>query len=238
MLRLLANAQIQGELNISPKQIISVAEVLDPLDQSYISKCFGQSIQQIYQCTEGFLGSSCKYGTLHLNEDILAIQKEYIDQEAGKFMPIITDFNRRTQPIIRYRLDDILTESQNPCPCGSIFTAIETIEGRRDDIFWLSPQLGAGLTPIFPDYIRRAIILATTDIQEYLVVQENPELIEVFLKTPPDLFLISQDQVHQSLRDLFERSHCKIPMIHYHKYPERNIHHRKLRRVQRNFAVD
>ncbi|MGA0198232.1 MAG: F390 synthetase-related protein, partial [Prochlorotrichaceae cyanobacterium] len=113
MLRLLAQAQSQGHFRIKPRKIISVAEVLDPIDEKFISQSFQQKIHQLYQCTEGFLGSTCEYGNLHLNEDLVVIQKEYIDE--GKFMPIITDFTRQAQPIIRYRLDDILTESKTPC---------------------------------------------------------------------------------------------------------------------------
>jgi hypothetical protein len=36
------------------------------------------------------------------------IEKDWIDEKSGRFSPIITDFNRKTQPIIRYKLDDIL----------------------------------------------------------------------------------------------------------------------------------
>ncbi|HLP92350.1 MAG TPA: F390 synthetase-related protein [Nostocaceae cyanobacterium] len=238
MLRLLADAKIRGELNIQPIKIVSVAEVLDPLDEVYISKCFGQKIHQIYQCTEGFLGHTCEHGTLHLNEDILVIQKEYIDKEAGKFMPIITDFNRRTQPIIRYRLDDILTEKKTPCPCGSILTAVESLEGRKDDIFWLHSQTGETLKPTFPDFIRRAIIITSEEIQEYLVIQKNPDLIEVYLKVAAELRELIENQVNQSLLDLFSKTGCQIPVIHYYQYPERKEHHVKLRRVKREFTVN
>ncbi|MCD8488417.1 MAG: adenylate cyclase [Desertifilum sp.] len=235
MLRLLADAQNKGQLKIAPIKIISVAEVLDPLDERYIQTCFGQTVHQLYQCTEGFLGSTCEYGTLHLNEDILVIQKEYIDRDSGKFMPIITDFNRKTQPIIRYRLDDILTERKTPCACGSILTGLESVEGRRDDIFWLSPQSGETLVPIFPDFIRRAVMMASEEIQEYRVVQKRPDLIEVYLKIPVELRESIQSEVYQFLLNLFVRSHCQIPQIHYLEYPERTEHHQKLRRVQRDF---
>jgi putative adenylate-forming enzyme len=44
MLRLLAEAQITSQLNINPIKIISVAEVLDPLDEVYIRKAFNQIV--------------------------------------------------------------------------------------------------------------------------------------------------------------------------------------------------
>ncbi len=237
MLRLLGNAQLNGYLNINPVKIISVAEVLDPLDEKYISDCFKQKIHQLYQCTEGFLASTCKYGTLHLNEDILVIQKEYIDQNNGKFMPIITDFNRQTQPIIRYRLDDILTERKTPCPCGCIFTALESIEGRKDDIFWFYHHTEDNLIPIFPDFIRRAIILSSEQIQEYQVIQKSPNLLEIYLKVSTELHISIQHQVSESLRDLLMRSHCRIPQFNYQEYQERTVHHQKMRRIQREFQI-
>lgn len=238
MLRLLADAKRSGKLNLAPKKVISVAEVLDPLDEAYIQASFAQPVHQLYQCTEGFLASTCNHGTLHLNEDLLVIQKEYLDQAAGKFMPIITDFNRFTQPIIRYRLDDILTERQTPCPCGSVLTAIDHIEGRRDDIFWLPHQTDGQLIPVFPDFIRRSILLAAEEIEEYRVVQKNPDLIEIFLKIPADQQTAIQNKVERSLRELFKQSHCQIPTFHYRDYPARTEHHQKLRRIQRDFTPD
>lgn len=237
MLRFLASAQKMGYLNVAPQKIISVAEVLDPLDELYIKTAYPQIIHQIYQCTEGFLAHTCDYGTLHLNEDILVIQKEYIDEQAGRFMPIITDFNRRTQPIIRYCLNDILTERKTQCPCGSIYTAIENIEGRCDDIFYLSHKYEQKLIPIFPDFIRRAIMIASSEIQEYIVVQKKTSTIAVYLKVAPNLQNQIEVLVRNSLQELFTKLNCRIPEINYQEYPVRTEHHQKLRRVRREFNI-
>ena len=43
-----------------PRQAISVAEVLEADDQEVISSAFGVPVQQIYQATEGWLGTSCR----------------------------------------------------------------------------------------------------------------------------------------------------------------------------------
>jgi putative adenylate-forming enzyme len=237
MLRLLADARSQGILQIAPLKIISVAEVLDPIDECYIRACFDRPIHQIYQCTEGFLASTCEHGTLHLNEDIVAIQKEYIDRDLGKFMPIITDFNRRTQPIIRYRLDDILTERKGPCPCGSLLTAIDSIEGRCDDIFWLPNLTGEKLLPIFPDFIRRAIMTASSDIHAYRAVQISRDLIEVSIRVSPESYDAIVSQIHHSLLDLCTRSHCQLPSIVFVEYQDVD-RHLKMRRIHRQFNID
>src|SRR5699024_2207014 len=103
---------------------------------------------------EGFLGCTCQHGTLHLNEDIVHIEKEWLDD--NRFIPIITDFTRQTQPIVRYRLDDILIQRKDPCPCGSHFTAIKYIEGRCDDVLILPGKNGQPVT-LFADLCSRVI---------------------------------------------------------------------------------
>jgi phenylacetate-CoA ligase len=70
------------------------------------------AVHQIYQCTEGLLAVSCAHGRLHLQEDIVAIQTEPLEEAKGneptRVSPIVTDLWRRTQPILRYRLGDVL----------------------------------------------------------------------------------------------------------------------------------
>ncbi|MER2855375.1 CoF synthetase, partial [Escherichia coli] len=74
-----------------------------------------------------------------------------------RFSPIITDFTRKTQPIVRYQLDDVLVVKQAPCPCGSPELAIERIEGRCDDLLQLPDQQG-NMTTIFADPCARVIV--------------------------------------------------------------------------------
>ncbi len=239
MLRIIAMSQENQTLKIHPGKIISVAEVLDPIDNQYISQVFGQIIHQFYQCTEGFLGFTCEYGTLHLNEDILIIQKQYLDKEKGKFMPIITDFNRRSQPIIRYCLNDILTEAQQPCPCGSNLTAIASIEGRQDDIFYLPHISQEKLQPIFPDFIRRVIISASSEILEYQVIQVSLNMIEIELKLSGETNKAEiESSICQNMATLFTSQNCQIPQIVFKNYPPRTEHHQKLRRVRCHVQIN
>ncbi len=236
MLRILANNIQNGELDINPDKVISVAEVLEPLDKEYIEKHFRQLLHQVYQCTEGFLASTCKYGTLHLNEDIVAIEKNYIDKDLGKFSPIITDFSRTTQPIIRYYLNDILTENKETCACGSVFTPIKQIEGRSDDLFYLPHTLNKELIPIFPDFIRRAIISSSNKINEYKVVQHNLHLIEVNFTANNEYTEQIEAKITRSLTSLFNNLKCKIPSIIVNNKMEINKGI-KLRRIERKFKL-
>ncbi|GED71579.1 hypothetical protein BRE01_52810 [Brevibacillus reuszeri] len=236
MLRLLATAQRKGELRINPGKIISVAEVLDPLDETYIRETFGQLIHQIYQCTEGLLAVTCAHGTLHVNEDLIVMEKEYLDEHKERFFPILTDFSRVTQPIIRYRLNDILTEKRTPCPCGSVFTSLEKIEGRADDLFWFHGEKKS-LVSIFPDFIRRAVISASDAIEEYTVRQHSLHELEVSLRLKAGQEAHAQEKVRKSLMAVIREQQGQLPTITFSPY-ELQLGTKKLRRVERMFTPD
>ncbi|WP_408894510.1 F390 synthetase-related protein [Paenibacillus taichungensis] len=233
MLRMLADAYTSGILTTVPDKIISVAEVLDPLDRKVLESVFEQTIHQVYQCTEGFLGATCRFGTLHLNEDVVHIEKEFIDPATRRFVPVITDFSRTSQPIIRYRLNDILTEAAVPCACGSPFTAIERIEGRCDDMLYFPHRQTGEAIPVFPDFVTRAVIAASPSIEHYRVVQRGNGVLEVSLRFGGgEGMQLVEVGVQRELMKLGERLECTVPEIRFVPYTfEPGI--TKLRRVER-----
>ncbi len=166
---------------IKVRKMVSVAEVLEAVDREKIEQHFGLTLHQFYSSTEGEIAATCEYGTLHLNEDLMVIQKEWVDESKGWFYPIISDFKRKTQPIIRYRLNDILVTSNIPCKCGDKRLPISAVMGRQDDQFLLSKQNG-GEEMIVPDLIRRAIMSMSGEITEYIAMQHSPKEIELQLK--------------------------------------------------------
>ncbi|WP_349254186.1 F390 synthetase-related protein [Paenibacillus sp. RC67] len=238
LLRALAEAVESGRLEIRPHKILSVAEVLDPLDCERIEAAFGQKVHQIYQCTEGFLAVTCAHGTLHINEDIVAVEKQYLDESLSKFVPIITDFSRTTQPIVRYRLNDILTERAEPCPCGSPHMALERIEGRCDDLFYLEGLLEGELVPVFPDFISRAIISASAEVEEYRAVQHALDSVEISIRLKQERHGSTdpiQHSILESLNRLWASVNCNAPSVQFTEL-NRTLGIQKLRRVERRFS--
>lgn len=217
MLRKIAEWQVNEEIQIQPTKIVSVAEVLEDLDKDYIESIFQQTLHQVYQCTEGFLATTCKHGTLHINEDLVVIQKEYLDKDKGIFVPIITDFRRTTQPIIRYRLNDILIEKQAPCPCGSPYLALQRIDGRCDDIFYGRNIYNNTVSSLFPDFIRRAIMFASNDILEYKVIQKELALIEIKVKAKGNEDAVKQ-QICDEIAKLWYGKNVIVPTILFSDY--------------------
>ncbi|MBB6214315.1 putative adenylate-forming enzyme [Anaerosolibacter carboniphilus] len=237
MLRILAERVEDKSLIISCKKVISVAEVLEKIDNEFIRETFNQTVHQVYQATEGFLATTCRNGTLHLNEDIVCVQKEYIDKASGRFIPIITDFSRTTQPILRYRLNDILIEKREKCSCGSCFTAIEAIEGRTDDIFYAKAKDSDKMVGIFPDFIRREVIMTSPQISEYKVNQVSTVQLEVYLKLEDGVDTdIIKSMLSKNLKKLFDDYNCCVPQI---KFIDRYepVKGNKLRRIERKFDI-
>lgn len=182
VLRFLAEEQRSGAINIKPRKIFSCAEVLDPNDATEIKRVWSIPVHQIYQCTEGFLGITCNEGTIHLNEEYILFEKEWIDKPTRRFNPVITDFSRHTQAMVRYRMNDVLIERKSPCPCGSPLTAIERIEGRMDDIVWLKSRTEDDVkVPLFPDHLRATILDVKPSISDFRAFQTDVNKLQVSL---------------------------------------------------------
>lgn len=191
----IARAQHFNVIQLEINQIISFAEVLHDHDAYFIEKSLKAQIQEIYQCTEGLLGFTCKEGTMHLNEDVIHVEQEWIDD--NKFHPIITDFTRKSQPVVRYRMNDILQIKQTPCACGSTFMAIEKIIGRDDDVLIIEN------VSIFPDVISRKIALATNEFFNYEIVQIGNFELNIHIDCSESDFDSTNIKITQILKDIF-----------------------------------
>jgi putative adenylate-forming enzyme len=226
---LLAMLADHPSLRIQPKRLISVAEVLEPQDEVRLRARFGVDVHQVYQCTEGLLAVSCAHGSLHIQEDLVAVQCEPAGE--GRVIPIVTDLGRTTQPIIRYRLNDLLTLGTDPCSCGSAFRVIKTIEGRSDDVCHFIEPSGA-LRAIFPDTLRRAILLAHAGIDDYQITQHTPGELDVRLRINGDRdAVVSAVQI--AMRETAAQYGCIAPTVRVTDELEGLAPGRKRRRVTR-----
>lgn len=230
VLALAADAMQAGTIHIAPKRVIAAAEVLDPIDAERIAIIFGVAIEQIYQATEGFLGHTCSHGTVHLNEDGMIVERDWIDQATRRFAPIVTDLYRRTQPVIRYRLNDVLVERELPCPCGSPFIGIERIEGREDDIVWLGSVRGMGIVPVFPDVLSRTLLNTAPAVHDYRIEQHGFDALRVAVSPAPSE--AQQHHVRQALAACITRAGASVPQIAFDDRIELSTT-QKCRRVRR-----
>jgi putative adenylate-forming enzyme len=179
LLEHLALAREAGRLTVQPKRLISVAEVLEPQDEVKLESNFKVPVHQIYQATEGLLAISCRHNSLHLQEDLVAVQLEPLGN--NYFTPVVTDLWRKTQPIIRYDLGDVLCLESVRCRCGNPWPVIKQIEGRVSDLVELSTSHGKQY--LFPDELRQNI-LSIPEVLDYTVIQKGENRLHVYLETP------------------------------------------------------
>ena len=141
-LELLAQQQIAGRLKIAPAKIWSSADPLTATIRKNIEKAFSVIPVNIYTASEIMTFSAeCKLKhRLHYFDDWFGVQ--VVNDELKSVRPglpgclVVTNLYNYTQPLIRYRMDDEIVLSTEPCQCGWPFPVIEKIAGRNEEILW------------------------------------------------------------------------------------------------------
>jgi len=219
MLKLLAIELQKGRLKISPKLLYSYAEILYPEVKEYLENNFRCEVHEIYQGSEGCYALTCRHGNLHINEDMVffeLLNERGLPTKEGEpcHKLLVTELHKKSQPIIRYELNDIITISKKKCSCGSNFRVIKQIQGRADDMFWglrtdtKEPQF------IFQDYISRTIISTSEDIEEYQATQDSYTeiILRIQLKKGSNKEKI-KEQLIKKLKKVFLKYNCIEPEI-------------------------
>ena len=216
---------------LAPVHIFSSAEVLDPIDRAVVEAAFGAPVREIYMATEGLFGVGCPRGTLHLCEDVVAFEWE----RAGELSaPIVTDFTRTTQAMVRYRMNDLLQLSPAACGCGSPLQPVTAVVGRSDDVFELHGRDGR-LAMVTPDIVRNAIVDADGRITDYRAVQVAADRVRLCL--PTDLPSDAGRAAASALAAALTRAGAEGVLVDLEAGVEIPFD-RKLRRVRREWRSD
>ncbi|EGD50379.1 coenzyme F390 synthetase [Thermoanaerobacter ethanolicus JW 200] len=115
-IKILADMQQRGEINIKPKKIITGGEPLSKEISNYLSSVFDADVIDYYGCTESiFLGMGTSwYEGMYLMDDMNYVEVD----EFGRL--IITPLYNKIFPLIRYRLNDVVKgfdrEYKGPLP--------------------------------------------------------------------------------------------------------------------------
>lgn len=173
-------ALAESKTNVSPLRIFSGAEVLDNADRQIIQSRFGVLVREIYMATEGLFAVGCEKGSLHLIEDHVHFEFEPVEGSDFLVSPLITDFSRTTQIMVRYRMNDVLELAKHLCNCGRPHRVIKAVHGRCDDVFRLVSGHGDKVS-VTPDVIRNAILGTDRSISDFRVVQTAKNAVELTL---------------------------------------------------------
>jgi putative adenylate-forming enzyme len=164
--------------NLRPATIVSVSDKLEKDEKLRLEEHFGQKVFEVYEANGGFLGISCREGTLHLNEDLHHFERRTVSDLSEAFEPVISDYFRHSQAFVRFHLDDVLVP-QPSCPCGSKRQAIREIRGRANDV------LIFGDTPVAPDFVRHAIQNQLASDLDFKVIQLSETQLRIQLAAEP-----------------------------------------------------
>ncbi len=117
-----------------PKAVLTTGQFLNTKLRNFLENTFHKKINDIYACNEaGDIAWQCQKGTYHINAEncIVEILKENKTAKQNQLGEVtITNLNRLSMPIIRYKNADLAILSNKTCPCGCKLPAIEKIAGR------------------------------------------------------------------------------------------------------------
>ena len=174
--RLLADEQLAGRLRITPRTVSTVAEVLTEETRRRMVQAWGERIFNNYAASEcGGIASECdRHLGMHLWEDLLIV--ENVDRDNRPVPPgvfgdklLVTALIKRTQPLIRYELDDSVRMATEACPCGRPFGMIDAVQGRVSEILTF-PGVAGESVKVHPVVIHQ--IMDTLPVSGWQVLQE------------------------------------------------------------------
>ena len=132
---LLINYQKKGELEISPKTVICGGEPLSKETVIKIKKYWKTTPKNYYGTSESILmGIGTGNQEMYIFDDLILL--EIIDDGI-----LLTNLYNYTEPLIRYKLDDLVVKSEKK-EKKYPFTIIKSISGREEDLLWLRNNKG------------------------------------------------------------------------------------------------
>ena len=176
MMRILADEQLAGRLQIRPRAVFTSSEVLTEQTRRRVVQAWGERLFNQYAATEcGSLAAECDHHQgMHLMEDLVIF--EFVDQNNRPVPPgvygdklLITVLGSRTQPLIRYELSDSVRLSPAPCSSEHPFALIDAIQGRVEDVLSF-PGVAGGVVNVHPLVFSR--VMDTLPVSGWQVIQE------------------------------------------------------------------
>jgi phenylacetate-coenzyme A ligase PaaK-like adenylate-forming protein len=174
---LLALEALAGRLTIEPNWVSTSGEQLTDDIKNAVRSAWGVEVYDTWGCTEGVFAFPCKPGKpMHLPDDLAIIEPvdENNDpvpygQPATKIL--LTNLYNKTQPLIRYEINDSMTITDEPCECGSGHRRITHIRGRLDTFF--KYENGTVIHPIG----MQGILLGDPNVVEIQVTQTHGGMV-------------------------------------------------------------
>ena len=222
MAGVLAEEQLAHRLHIKPQVVYVASEVLTPQTRKRVKEAWGNEPFNQYAATEtaGIAAEHQSCRQMHFFEDLVIT--EVVDEHYGPVPPgeygakiLVTTLFSRTQPLIRYELNDSVLVSAESNGCGLPFAVLESVQGRVEDSLTL-PATSGGEVLIRPLVINR--IMDIVPVSGWQVILQADNGLVVLLTGARDGMTDETlvDQINKSLAQ--EGAH--VPYIKVQHVPE------------------
>jgi len=137
---------------LSWRAIVTTAEVLRPHQRERLGETFGCRVVDSYGCAEvGVTGFECEAGGMHVPVESVVVDLEPAGD--GLCEVLLTDLHNLVQPVIRYRIGDLVKPAAGACPCGRALPLLGALQGRAGEAITLPD--GRRVSGLLPYYIFR-----------------------------------------------------------------------------------
>jgi len=185
---------------IRPRLVFSSGELLDVRSRKLINSTFEIEMFDVYGCTEaGNIAWECsEHAGYHTNIDLVVTEfvkdgEHAVAGESGEIL--LTPLWNYAMPLIRYKIGDIGTMSNETCPCGRGLPLMKVLEGRYDDFIILPSGR------IIPPFVTSIYFENIEGIAEYRIIQETKQyfIIQIVLRDEYN------DAIFLQLKDRFTK---------------------------------
>jgi phenylacetate-CoA ligase len=163
---------------LSPRLIFTLAEVLTDQDREILTRQWGVNPIDLYGANEvGHIAFQCgERSGYHVNADSLYV--EVLDEDrpvepGGRGEVVVTNFDLRVMPIIRYRVGDVVHRSERNCSCGCSFPLLQRIHGRSDGFI-----IGSG-GKLYSALEISLLMKAVRALSRFRIIQETEKVLIV-----------------------------------------------------------
>ncbi len=171
-------------IELPVRTVMVAGEHLAEPDRTYVERVMKTELFTLYASREvGFLGYECERHAMHISEEWAYV--EVVDENNLPLPPgregriIVTAFDNRIMPFIRYEIGDVGVISDSPCACGRTLRTL-TFKGRTAELIELEDGRTVSLLDIayalgsYRDSIRQYQIIQTGKISFVVKVVPGP----------------------------------------------------------------
>lgn len=170
-------AKCVNELELGPlplKMVKGTSEMILDAYHPETMKAFGKNITSEYGAAEaGLIAFECPAGGIHVNIENVILEQN----EDGELL--VTNLSSYSFPVIRYRLGDMVTLSDETCICGRKHPVLRDILGRKGANVYGDQQIYPALTFY---YVFKNLALEKNILLNYKAVQDSKGKVEIYIE--------------------------------------------------------